>query len=72
MIMPVYQPADSAGRHGPGKPCRSLAPELIVVAAYGRILPDEMLATAPIGLHQRPLRPCCPSTAGLPPSTGPS
>ena len=34
---------------------RELNPELIVVAAYGRILPEDILNTPKYGSHQRPL-----------------
>lgn len=46
--IPVFQPAKL--RDGTAMDqIRQLAPELIVVAAYGRILPDEMLAYPPMG-----------------------
>ena len=44
-----------------------LAPELIVVAAYGKILPEDILNYPKYGS----IRPCCPSTGGRRPSTGP-
>ncbi len=46
--IPVYQPAKL--RDGTALALiRDLAPELIVVAAYGRILPDDILAQPPKG-----------------------
>ncbi|MFQ7454361.1 MAG: methionyl-tRNA formyltransferase [Flavonifractor plautii] len=46
--IPVYQPVKS--RDGAALALiQELAPELIVVAAYGRILPDEILAAPPKG-----------------------
>ena len=46
--IPVYQPLKM--RDGTAlELVQSLAPELTVVAAYGRILPDELLAAAPLG-----------------------
>lgn len=46
--VPVYQPATL--RDGTAlEILRSLAPELIVVVAYGRILPDDILAVPPKG-----------------------
>ncbi len=46
--IPVYQPAKL--RDGTALALlRDLAPELIVVAAYGRILPDDILALPPKG-----------------------
>ena len=46
--VPVYQPAKL--RDGTAlELIHSLAPELIVVAAYGRILPDDILAAPPKG-----------------------
>ena len=46
--IPVYQP--SKLRDGTAlEQLRQLAPELIVVAAYGRILPDDILALPPKG-----------------------
>ena len=52
--IPVFQPEKL--RDGEAmKTVEALAPELIVVAAYGRILPDEMLAYPKLGCHQRPL-----------------
>ncbi len=46
--IPVYQPAKL--RDGAALALiRDLAPELIVVAAYGRILPDDILALPPKG-----------------------
>ena len=46
--IPVFQPETL--RDGAAlEQLRSLAPELVVVAAYGRVLPDEMLALPPKG-----------------------
>ena len=46
--IPVYQPTKL--RDGTAlELIRQLAPELIVVAAYGRILPDDILAAPPLG-----------------------
>ncbi len=46
--IPVFQPAKL--RDGTALALlRDLAPELIIVAAYGRILPDEILALPPMG-----------------------
>ena len=46
--IPVYQPTKL--RDGTALALiRELAPELIVVAAYGRILPDDILAAPPVG-----------------------
>lgn len=46
--IPVFQPEKL--RDGEAmKTVEALAPELIVVAAYGRILPDEMLAYPKLG-----------------------
>lgn len=46
--IPVYQPTKL--RDGTALALiQDLAPELIVVAAYGRILPDEILAAPPVG-----------------------
>ena len=46
--IPVFQPAKMRDGEALGY-LRELAPELIVVAAYGRILPDEILALPPRG-----------------------
>lgn len=46
--IPVYQPAKLRDGEAMGI-VQGLAPELIVVAAYGRILPDEMLAYPAMG-----------------------
>ena len=52
--IPVYQPLKM--RDGTAlELVQSLAPELTVVAAYGRILPEEHSGGAQIRLHQRPL-----------------
>jgi methionyl-tRNA formyltransferase len=46
--IPVYQPLKL--RDGTAlSDVRALAPELIVVVAYGRILPDDILAVPPLG-----------------------
>lgn len=46
--IPVWQPATL--RDGKAEPIfRDLAPELVVVVAYGRILPPELLHIAPLG-----------------------
>jgi methionyl-tRNA formyltransferase len=46
--IPVYQPTTL--RDGSAlEQLRELAPELVVVAAYGRILPDEILNLPPVG-----------------------
>ena len=46
--LPVYQPVTM--KDGTAlETCRQLAPELIVVAAYGRILPEELLQVPPYG-----------------------
>ena len=46
--IPVYQPTKL--RDGTAlAQLRELAPELVVVAAYGRILPDDILALPPMG-----------------------
>lgn len=46
--IPVYQPVKL--RDGTAlEIMKSLAPELVVVVAYGRILPDELLAVPPLG-----------------------
>lgn len=46
--LPVYQPLKMRDGEAMGI-IRELAPELIVVAAYGKILPEEMLAFPPYG-----------------------
>lgn len=46
--IPVWQPATL--RDGKAEPIfRDLAPDLVVVVAYGRILPPELLQIAPLG-----------------------
>lgn len=46
--IPVFQPAKM--RDGAAlETLESLKPDLVVVVAYGRILPDELLAVAPLG-----------------------
>ena len=48
VVIPVYQPVKL--RDGEAlRLVEELAPELIVVAAYGRILPDDILNTPPYG-----------------------
>ena len=65
--LPVYQPLKM--RDGEAMSIvRELAPELIVVAAYGKILPEDILQFPPYGAT----RPCCPNTGAPHPSTGPS
>ncbi len=62
--IPVYQPVKL--RDGAALALiQELAPELIVVAAYGRILPDEILAAPQRGASTS-TRPCCPTTGGGP------
>ena len=46
--MPVYQPATLRGGEA-AETLRSLSPDLIVVAAYGKILPEEILLIPPLG-----------------------
>ncbi|NLF34834.1 MAG: methionyl-tRNA formyltransferase [Clostridiales bacterium] len=46
--IPVFQP-DKLRDGAAMEQIRALAPELIVVAAYGRILPDDILAYPPLG-----------------------
>ena len=66
--IPVFQPTKL--RDGTAlAQLQELNPELIVVAAYGRILPDDILALLPRDVSTS-TRPCCPSTVGPPPSTG--
>ena len=68
--IPVYQPEKL--RDGAALAVlKELDPELIVVAAYGRILPDDILPCPPRAASTS-TRPCCPSTGAPPPSTGPS
>ena len=50
---------------------RTLAPELTVVAAYGRILPEDILGP-PSWAPSTSIPRCCPNTVAQPPSTGPS
>lgn len=46
--IPVYQPAKM--RDGTAlEIMKSLSPDIVVVVAYGRILPDELLAVPPLG-----------------------
>ncbi len=46
--IPVFQPATLRGGEAEAA-IRALAPQLIVVVAYGRILPPELLHIAPLG-----------------------
>ncbi len=46
--LPVYQPERMRGEE-PLALLRSLTPELTVVAAYGQILPEDILAVPPLG-----------------------
>ena len=46
--LPIYQPASLKGEEALAV-LRELAPELIVVAAYGKILPEEILTLPPLG-----------------------
>ena len=46
--LPIYQPASLKGGEALAV-LRELAPELIVVAAYGKILPEEILTLPPLG-----------------------
>lgn len=66
--LPVYQPLKM--RDGEAEALvKQLAPELIVVAAYGKILPEEILNTPPYGsinVHSSLL----PKYRGAAPSTG--
>ena len=66
--IPVFQPETL--RDGAAlAQLKELAPELVVVAAYGRVLPDEMLALPPkgcINVHSSLL----PKYRGSAPSTG--
>ena len=65
--LPVYQPTKL--RDGTAlETIRSLAPDLIVVAASC----PRRSWTTPSMAASTSTPPCCPSTAGLPPSTGPS
>ena len=66
--IPVYQPLKM--RDGEALSIvQSLAPELIVVAAYGKILPEDILHTPPYGSIMSIPR-CCPSIGARRPSTG--
>ena len=67
--LPVYQPLKM--RDGEAEALvKQLAPELIVVAAYGKILPEEILNTPPYGSINVHSPRFCPSTGARPPSTG--
>jgi methionyl-tRNA formyltransferase len=46
--LPIYQPTSLKGGEALAV-LRELAPELIVVAAYGKILPEEILTLPPLG-----------------------
>lgn len=46
--LPVYQPARARDPEAV-EAVKALAPEMIVVAAYGQILPEEILSAAPLG-----------------------
>lgn len=46
--IPVYQPAKLKGSNAP-EVIRSLQPDVVVVVAYGKILPPEILTIAPYG-----------------------
>ena len=48
---PVFQPVTLRDEEVQAQ-IRALEPEIIVVVAYGRILPPEVLAIPPRGLHQ--------------------
>ena len=66
--IPVYQPVKL--RDGAAlAQLKELAPELIVVAAYGRILPDDILAL-PRRAVSTSTPHCCPSIGAPPPLTG--
>ena len=67
--LPVYQPLKMRDGEALGI-LRTLAPELIVVAAYGKILPEEILELPKYGCINVTPR-CCRSTAARLPSTGP-
>mgnify|MGYP001440720576 CR=1 FL=1 len=54
--LPVYQPMKMRDGEASGI-VRELAPELIVVAAYGRILPEDILSTPAYGSINVLLRP---------------
>ena len=69
--IPVYQPARLRDGSALAQ-IQALAPELIVVAAYGRILPDEILDYPKLGCINVHSSLRCPAIAGQPPSTGPS
>ena len=59
--LPVWQPRTL--RDGESEQViRQLAPDLIVVVAYGRILPPEILCHPQIRLHQPACVACCPNT----------
>ena len=67
--IPVFQPTrlrDGAAL----ETIRQLEPDLIVVAAYGRILPQEILELSPAGVRQRPLLPAAQVPGGGPHQLG--
>ena len=67
--LPVYQPLNM--RDGIAMELvRQLQPELIVVAAYGKILPEEIL-NYPDLVPSTSIRPSCPNTVARRRSTGP-
>lgn len=66
--LPVFQPEKM--RDGTALAAlQSLQPDILVVVAYGRILPDELLAAAP-SVQSMCMDRCCRSIAGLRPSSG--
>ena len=68
--IPVFQPVTM--RDGTAlEDFKTLAPELAVVAAYGRILPEEMLAVRCMAASTH-TRPFCRSTAAQRRLTAPS
>lgn len=52
LVMPIYQPLKLRGNEEAKKQIEDLKPDFIIVAAYGQILPKEILDIAPcINLH---------------------
>lgn len=47
--LPVFQPEKLRGNADALESLRALAPDIVVVVAYGKILPDEFLALPPLG-----------------------
>lgn len=47
--LPVFQPEKLRGNADALETLRTLAPDCVVVVAYGKILPDEFLALPPLG-----------------------